>query len=121
MAFDFKSIQQKLQASFSKGKVPSAMEAAPVMPEKESEKLTPKKQPKWVMNIKQGFSDIKAVMNEGKARLFIVQFAVILGVFFGVRFANGKLVAQKEKFLDQISAINIQQTSYYNWSHCSRM
>ena len=112
MAFDFKSIQQKLQASFSKGKAPSAVDESAVIPEKQQpEGQTPKKQAKWVMDTKQGLNDIKAVMNEGKARLFLVQFAVVLGVFFGVRFANGKLVAQKDNFLDQISAINIQQTN----------
>lgn len=111
MAFDFKSIQQKLQASFSKGKAPSAEEASPVMPEKQPQGHAPKKQSKFVMDTKQGLNDIKAVMSEGKARLFLVQFAVVLGVFFAVRFANGKLIAQKENFLDQISAINIQQTN----------
>jgi len=64
-----------------------------------------------VADAKQGFRDIKRVMEEGNYRLFVKQLVILLLVFLGVRFLNDKLSQQRASCVDQISAISIQQTN----------
>jgi hypothetical protein len=65
----------------------------------------------FVENIKQGFQDMKVVMQEGNLKLFAKQIVVIVLMFFALRYANGKFQQAISLDKKQIAAIDVQKKS----------
>lgn len=66
---------------------------------------------KFVESVKQGFNDIKLVMEEGNYNLFLKQFVAIIVVFLLYRYAGGALQAKSANIQGQIDAIEAQFTN----------
>lgn len=66
---------------------------------------------KFVESIKQGFADIKTVLQEGNVKLFIKQAAVVIVIILLYRGAVKKLNQQNQDIRGQIAAISAQQNN----------
>ena len=65
----------------------------------------------FLHSIKQGFIDIKTVVQEGNYKLFVKQFVLVLIVFLGFRYVGNQFVLQEQEINGKIAAIEAQQTN----------
>ena len=70
-----------------------------------------KKSNNFVDSIKQGFIDIKVVLEEGNYKLFIKQMIVIIALIFGYRYANDIFQQQDSEIASQVEAVHAQQNN----------
>ena len=105
MTFDFNKVKQRI---FGKGVKSSAQNTAAA--EQPIQQETAKKAAGGgLANFQQGLNDIKAVLAEGKIKLFAKQIVLLLLVFLGVKFVSKNLIEQRAQLTDKISALSIQQ------------
>lgn len=66
---------------------------------------------KYVLDFKQGLLDIKSVLQEGNAKLFVKPFIAVLVVFLGYYYMNGKFMEKRNIFEGQMAAIHMEQSN----------
>ena len=113
MAFDFNKIKQRLTIKniFARKQTETNAVTASTQEVDSAKKSVAKPATGWLADAKKGMNDIKRVVEEGNYKLFAKQLVVLLLVFLGVRFLNQKLTAQRDSYVDRVSAISIQQTN----------
>ncbi len=70
-----------------------------------------KKPNKFVDSIKQGFLDIKVVLEEGNYKLFLKPLVLIIALVFGYRYVNDMFQKQDRDIASKIEAVYTQQNS----------
>ncbi len=66
---------------------------------------------KYVLALQQGFQDIKTVMQEGNAKLFLKQFVALVAILVAWKMAAGKFEEQINNYQTQISSLQVQRSS----------
>jgi len=109
MPFDFKEIKDnltidKLKSLLNKNKTDEGTVQA-------WERTTTAEERAAQTPFQRGINDIKVVLQEGKAMLFMKQLVVLLVVFLLVRYGMKSLNANRDDIKDRMSALQIQQVN----------
>ena len=64
-----------------------------------------------IISSKQGFKDMKMVLEEGRAKLFLYPVIAIILLFLVYRYAAGALQTRDERIKGQIEAVHAQQNN----------